>query len=105
MDQVFAAIADPKRREILDRVSRGSLTASELAAPLGISVTGVLKHLRTLEEARLVTTRKVGRARWCELTPGGLDSATDWMSKRQQLWNRRLDRFHDRLSRLTDEDT
>lgn len=94
---MFTALADPNRRNILDKVSRGPMTASQLAGPLAISVTGVLKHLRALEEAQLVTTRKVGRARWCELAPEGLDTATSWTSSRRRLWDQRLNRFQARV--------
>lgn len=104
VDQVFTALADPNRRDILDRVSRGPMTASQLAEPLAISVTGVLKHLRALEDAQLVTTRKIGRARWCELSPDGLDPAASWISSRRRLWDQRLNRFQARLSRQSDTD-
>ena len=78
LDRVFTALADPNRRDILDKVSRGPRTASELAEPLAMSVTGLLKHLRALEDAKLVTTRKIGRARWCELAPDGLHVETGY---------------------------
>jgi len=97
LDLIFAALADPHRRQILDRVSRGSASASDLAAPLGMTVTGVLKHVHALENARLVTTYKVGRTRWCHLAPGGLDAASTWMLSRQALWQRRLNRFEAHL--------
>jgi DNA-binding transcriptional ArsR family regulator len=93
LDSTFAALADPHRREILERVSRGPVAASKLAEPLGMTVTGVLKHLRALEHAHLVTTRKVGRTRWCQLAPDALDTAATWISSRRRLWDRRLDRF------------
>lgn len=78
------------------------MTASQLAEPLAMSVTGVLKHIRALEDAHLVTTRKVGRSRWCELAPDGLDTAASWMSVRQRTWNGRLDRFQAGLARQAD---
>lgn len=93
LDRTFAALADPHRRDILERVSRGPIAASPLAASLGMSVTGVLKHLHALEDAELVTTDKVGRTRWCRLAPDGLDTAATWISSRRRLWDRRLDRF------------
>ena len=93
LDRTFAALADPRRRDILERVSRGPATASELAAPAGMTLTGVLKHVRALEEARLVETTKVGRVRWCHLTPDALEPAATWIASRQRLWDRRLDRF------------
>lgn len=98
LDRTFVALADPHRRDILERVSRGPATTTELAAPLGITLTGVLKHVHTLEDANLVTTYKVGRTRWCQLTPDGLDTAATWIASRRRLWKRRLDRFDSHLS-------
>lgn len=93
LDRTFAALADPHRRDILERVSQGPATASELAAPSGLTLTGVLKHVRALEDACLVETTKVGRVRWCHLTPNALEPAASWIASRQRLWHRRLDRF------------
>ena len=93
----FVALADPCRRAILERVSRGPATTTELAVPLGITLTGVLKHIRNLEEAKLVISYKVGRSRWCRLMPEGLDTAALWIAERQQLWERRLDQFETHL--------
>ena len=101
---MFTALADPNRRDILDKVSRGPRTASELAEPLAMSVTGLLKHLRALEGAKLVTTRKIGRARWCDLAPDGLHDAVSWMSSRRRLWDKRLNRFRARVSRQSEND-
>jgi DNA-binding transcriptional ArsR family regulator len=97
LDRTFAALADPHRREILDRVSRGPVSVSDLAAPLGMSLPGVLKHVRALEEARLVETRKTGRTRWCQLGPRPLDDAARWIEDRRAMWERRIDRFEDDL--------
>jgi DNA-binding transcriptional ArsR family regulator len=97
LDRTFIALADPHRRDILDRVSRRPSTTTELATPLGITLTGVLKHVRTLEEAHLVTTYKIGRTRWCRLTPDGLDAAATWLGSRRRIWEQRLDRFEAHL--------
>lgn len=103
LDRTFAALADPHRREILERVSQGPATASELAKPSGLTLTGVLKHVRALEEARLVETFKVGRVRWCHLTPGALDPAATWITSRRRLWDRRLERFQAHVERDGEE--
>lgn len=104
LDRALIALADPHRRAILDRVSRGPATTTELAAPLGITLTGVLKHIRALEDAELVSTYKVGRSRWCRLRPAGLDPAASWITSRRQLWERRLDQFEAHLrTEETDE--
>ena len=90
---MFGALADPTRRSILERLSSGPVSVSELAEPFGMSLPGLLKHVWVLEDAALVKTRKDGRTRWCELGPEHLDSALEWMEAHRQRWERRLDRF------------
>jgi DNA-binding transcriptional ArsR family regulator len=85
VDRAFAALADPTRRAVLERLGAGSATITELAAPFGMSLTGMKKHVRLLEEARLVTTEKVGRVRRCMLVPDAFQGITMWLL--------RLDRF------------
>ncbi|MDX6453070.1 MAG: hypothetical protein QOH16_3119, partial [Gaiellaceae bacterium] len=67
LDRAFAALADPTRRTVLERLGSGSATISELAEPFGMTLTGMKKHILLLEEANLVTTEKIGRARRCTL--------------------------------------
>jgi DNA-binding transcriptional ArsR family regulator len=93
IDRTFAALADPTRRGILERLGRGSATISELAEPFGISLTGIKKHVRVLEEAELVTTEKVGRARRCSLGPRRLEDVGEWMETYRRMLDERLDRF------------
>ena len=93
LDRTFSALGDPNRRKILDRVSAGPVSISDLAAPLGMSLPGVLKHVRALEEARLVETHKTGRTRWCQLGRRPLDDAAGWIEERRAQWERRIDRF------------
>jgi DNA-binding transcriptional ArsR family regulator len=85
VDRAFAALADPTRRAVLERLGGGSATVSELAAPFGMSLTGMKKHIRLLEEANLVTTEKVGRTRSCTLAPYAFEGIS--------IWLQRLDRF------------
>ncbi len=99
VDRTFAALADPTRRGILERLGAGSATITELAEPFGISLTGMKKHVRVLEDARLVTTEKVGRARRCSLDPRGLDDLDEWTGLYRRMLNERLDRFGDLLER------
>ena len=99
VDRTFAALADPTRRGVLERLGRGSATISELAQPFGMSLTGMKKHVRVLEEARLVSTVKVGRARLCHLGPRRLDDVRDWVEVYRQMVNDQLDRFGDLLDR------
>ena len=85
VDRAFTALADPTRRAVLERLGSGSATISELAEPFGMSLTGMRKHVRLLEEAELVTTQKIGRARRCMLVPYAFEGISTWLQ--------RLDRF------------
>src|SRR5438874_2943561 len=85
VDRAFAALADPTRRAVLERLGSGSATISELAEPFGMSLTGMKKHIRRLEEAQLMTTEKVGRVRRCTLAPYAFEGISTWLQ--------RLDRF------------
>ena len=91
IDRTLSAIADPTRRQVLDRLASGPATITQLAQPFGMSLTGMKKHVRILEEARLVVTEKVGRARTCRLGPERLDEAFDWIGFYRKQWDRRLD--------------
>ncbi len=99
LDQSFAALADPTRRGILERLGQGSATITDLAEPFGMSLTGIKKHVRILEDAELVTTEKVGRTRWCRLGPRRLDDVQEWMTTYRRMLDERLDRFEDLLER------
>jgi DNA-binding transcriptional ArsR family regulator len=99
LDRTFAALSDPTRRGILERLGGGSATISELAEPFGISLTGLKKHVRVLEDAELVTTEKVGRARRCRLGPRRLQDEMQWLESYRRTLEDRLDRFEDVLER------
>jgi DNA-binding transcriptional ArsR family regulator len=99
IDRTFAALADPTRREILQRLGRGPATITELAEPAGISLTGMKKHVKVLEDAELVTTEKVGRARRCSLGPRRLDEEQRWIDDYRRMLDERLDRLGDFLER------
>jgi DNA-binding transcriptional ArsR family regulator len=103
LDRAFAAIADPTRRAILDRLGHGPASISELAQPAGMSLTGLKKHVRILEEAGLVTTEKVGRTRVCNLGPRKLDDAREWIDAYRRTLEERLDRFGELLGELEGE--
>jgi DNA-binding transcriptional ArsR family regulator len=98
LDRTFSALSDANRRQILDRLGTGPVSISELAARLRMSLPGVLKHVRALEEAHLVETQKRGRTRWCRLRDRPLDDAAAWIEERRTLWQRRLDRFEAHVS-------
>lgn len=93
MDAVFSALADPSRRSMIDRLSRGPASVSELAAPLEMSFPAVVQHLAVLEASGIVRTKKVGRVRTCTLEPGILSSAEEWLEQRRTTWQKRLDRL------------
>ncbi len=97
LDRTFTALADPTRRGILERLGEGSATITELADPFGMSLTGLKKHVRVLEDAELVTTEKVGRARRCSLGPQPLEDAQLWIESYQRILDDRLDRFGEPL--------
>jgi DNA-binding transcriptional ArsR family regulator len=103
LDRTFAALADPTRRGVLERLGHGSATITELAEPFGISLTGLKKHVRVLEDAALVTTEKVGRARVCSLGPRDLDNARRWIDGHRRMLDERLDRFAELLARTNAE--
>jgi DNA-binding transcriptional ArsR family regulator len=103
IDRSFAALADPTRRSVLERLGRGSATISELAEPFGISLTGMKKHVQVLEHAELVTTEKVGRVRRCRLGPRRLDDVQAWMDTYRRMLDERLDRFGELLERTKGE--
>lgn len=91
LDRAFAAVADGSRREVLRRLGDGPASVSELATAAGMTVTGMAKHVRVLEDAGLVATEKVGRTRQCRLGTERLDDAMSWITFYQRLWERRLD--------------
>lgn len=97
LDRVFQALADPTRRGLVDRLTLGPATVSELAAPLPITLAAVVQHLQALEACGLVRSEKVGRVRTCRIEPAGLRAAEDWLHERRTAWERRLDRLADVL--------
>lgn len=97
LDRTFAAVADPTRRGILERLGEGSATITELAQPFGISLTGLKKHVQVLEGAGLVATEKVGRERRCSLGDHRLEEAQMWMAGYQRALEGRFDRLGELL--------
>jgi DNA-binding transcriptional ArsR family regulator len=93
LDAVFHALSDPSRRSMVERLSRGSATVTELAAPLPMSMPAVLQHLQVLEHSGVVRSRKVGRVRTCSIDPNALRPAGLWIEERRAGWERRLDRL------------
>jgi DNA-binding transcriptional ArsR family regulator len=91
LDLVFQALADPTRRDMVERLGRGPASVSELAAPLDMSLPAVLQHL--LEASGLVSSEKTGRVRMCRIEPKVMETAEGWFAKRREIWERRLDRL------------
>jgi DNA-binding transcriptional ArsR family regulator len=98
LDQVFHALADPSRRAMVDRLTRGPASVSELAQPLTMSLAAVVQHVQVLESSGLVRTEKVGRVRTCSIEPAAMRTAEHWISERRTLWERRLDKLGDFLA-------
>ena len=99
LDRTLSALADPTRRAVLERLGRGTATISELAQPFGISLTGMKKHVRVLEDAELVTTEKVGRRRICRAGPRRLEDVHEWSATYRRMLEERLDRLGELLER------
>lgn len=95
MDRTLAALADPTRRAIVQRLSRGALTISELAAPFEMSLPAVSKHVRVLERAGLLRQERVGRSRRCHLTARPMREAVRWMARYRDFWETSLDALAD----------
>jgi DNA-binding transcriptional ArsR family regulator len=93
LDSVFHALADPTRRALVEKLGRGPASVKELAAPLNISLPGVMQHLALLERSGLVRSAKVGRVRTCTIQPAALRAAETWIVRRRASWERRLDRL------------
>jgi DNA-binding transcriptional ArsR family regulator len=101
VDDVFRALGDPTRREMVERLGRGPASVSQLAEPLCMSLSAVVQHLAVLETCGLVRSEKVGRVRTCRLQPRALRTAEDWFSGQRRAWERRLDRLGDVLAEET----
>lgn len=97
VDLVFQALADPSRRAMVDRLSRGPASVSELAQPLSMSLPAVVQHLHVLEHSGVVSSRKRGRVRTCSIQPSALGAAEGWISERRASWEQRLDRLGEYL--------
>ena len=91
LDRVFQALADPGRRDMIERLIRGPASVSQLAEPLAMSLPAVMQHLRVLEACGLVRSEKTGRVRTCHIEPSALRTAEDWIAHQRTAWECRLD--------------
>jgi len=100
LSRTFAALADPTRRAILDRLGDGDATVNEIAEPFAMSLQAVSRHLKVLEEVGLVTKGRDGQHRPCHVESSSLEQPIAWLEERQQQWEDRLDRLGDHLRAL-----
>jgi DNA-binding transcriptional ArsR family regulator len=103
LDRVFQALADPGRRVMVERLSRGPASVSELGRPLDMSLAAVLQHVQVLEACGLIQSSKLGRTRTCSINPAALRSAESWIADRRTLVERRLDRLGQYLAGTADQ--
>jgi DNA-binding transcriptional ArsR family regulator len=103
LDRRFHALADPGRRLMVERLSRGPASVSELARPLDMSLPAVIQHLHVLETSGLVRSKKVGRVRTCEIEAAALRTTEQWIAGRRAAWERRLDRLGEYLAEQDDQ--
>ena len=103
-DDVFNALSNPTRRRVLERLSVGPATVSELAEPFDMQLPSFVQHLSVLEQSRLVTSKKRGRVRTYEIAPARFKVAEDWLSARRELWEARLDRFDQYVKQLKEKE-
>ena len=99
VDLVFHALADPSRRAMVDRLTRGPASVSELARPLAMSLPAVVQHLHVLEGSGLVRSQKLGRVRTCTVEPTALRAAERWLAERRTFWEQSLDKLGEYLAR------
>jgi DNA-binding transcriptional ArsR family regulator len=104
LDLAFQALADPARRQIVARLSKGPASVSELAQPLPMSLPAVLQHLQMLEASGLVRSEKKGRVRTCRIEPKALSNAESWIADQRALWEGRLDRLEAFLCEIQNEE-
>jgi DNA-binding transcriptional ArsR family regulator len=103
LDLVFQALSDPSRRVMVERLSRGPTSVSDLAKPLDMSLPAVMQHLQVLEASGLVRSEKQGRVRVCRIEPNALAKAESWFAGRRATWERKLDRLGAFLAESSDD--
>jgi DNA-binding transcriptional ArsR family regulator len=97
IDQIFHALGDPTRRAMVERLSAGPASVSQLAEPFKMTLAAVVQHLQILEESGIVRTEKIGRVRTCRVDPKGLDAVEKWINDRRSRWEKRLNQLGDLL--------
>jgi DNA-binding transcriptional ArsR family regulator len=105
LDLLFQALADPGRRGMVERLSRGPASVSELAEPLDMTLSAVVQHLAVLEASGIVRSEKVGRVRTCKIEPEALSLVELWVNERRTNWERKLDRLGEFLAAAPKDET
>ncbi|HEX8470707.1 MAG TPA: metalloregulator ArsR/SmtB family transcription factor [Brevundimonas sp.] len=103
LDLAFQALSDPGRRRMVERLSFGPASVSELAEPLPMTLSAVVQHLKVLEEAGLVKSEKIGRVRTCALEIETMTRVEHWIAERRQFWNRQYDQLEAYLAKASEE--
>ncbi len=103
LSRLFHALSDPTRRAILTRLAGGAAPVTELAGPTGLRLPTVMRHLSVLEEAGLIATAKDGRVRTCALVPEAMAPMRTWLDAQRDIWESRLDRLDDYVTKLMKE--
>ncbi len=101
---VSAALADPARRHMVERLTRGPASVSELARPLTLTLPAVVQHLQVLEASGLIRSKKIGRVRTCTIEPAALRTAERWLAERRTTWERKFDRLEQILAEQDEQD-
>lgn len=104
LDLAFQALSDPGRRAMVERLSFGPASVSELAKPLPMTLSAVVQHLKVLEEAGLVTSQKVGRVRTCTLDIGAMTQVERWVAERKRFWEQQYDQLEAYLARTAPQE-
>jgi DNA-binding transcriptional ArsR family regulator len=104
VDRAFHALADPTRRALVEHLSRGPASVTDLATPLDITLAAVVQHIHVLEDSGIVRSEKVGRVRTCRIDLAGLGVVEGWIAERRALWERRFDRLGEVLAEDTNND-
>ena len=105
IDRTFAALSDPTRRAVVQRLVAGPATVSALAEPFDMALPSFTQHLGVLESAGLIVSRREGRSRLCALDAAALRAAEDWLAAHRREWESRMDRFEAHLSSMTEDET
>ena len=100
LDSVFHALADPTRRAVIQQLTKGSASVTELAQPFDMALPSFMKHIGVLEKSGLITSSKVGRVRTCKIKPKPLNAAEKWINDQTTLWEGRMERLADYVETL-----